>query len=800
MKGLIPPPILALTVVALFPACSTIPNRDYPIKAVPFTQVQLTDNFWAARMRTNATVTVPHAFGQLRETGIINNFAIAGGLSTGEQCGNYPFDDSDVYKTIEAASYTLASSHDQQLKVFVDSLIVKIAAAQEDDGYLYTARTNNTTRFVNSMGASRWSKLRSSHELYNAGHLYEAAVAHFQATGERTLLDLALRNAELIAATFGPDKKRLPPGHQEIELGLVKLYRITAEKKYLDLAKFFLEERGHAHEGRELWGEYAQDHEPIFEQDEAVGHAVRAPYMYAAMADVAALTGDARYEQALDRLWENVAGKKFFITGGLGSVSFGESFGPNYELPNMTAYNETCSSIANMFWQYRLFQLRGEAKYLDVFERTLYNAFLSGISLAGNRFYYDNPLASRGQHQRRPWFYCSCCPGNVARFIASLPQYFYAHTGEAIYVNLFAAGTAKIALAHQTVRLVQNARYPWDGQIELTIEPEQPATFTIFLRVPGWARHEPVPSDLYRFHPQDHDSVALAVNAQAQSLNLSKGYAALRRRWQKGDRITLHLPMPVRRVRAHEKVKADAGRVALQRGPIVYCAEGPDNNGHVLNLVLRDEAELQSHFRADLLQGVQTITGKAFATQFSPNGQSLEMSEQPFAAIPYYAWAHRGPGEMSVWLAAEVEKSQPLFGPSLASTSKVASSNGQGMAALNDEKIPGAEPVHIEDIFVWTTRKDTLWVQYRFAQTEEVSEAQVYWYDNGTTCQVPKSWRLLARFNGGWHRVWVDNQPWGVEKNKFNKVLFETARTDTLRLEVIPQPEVTAGVLEWRVY
>jgi hypothetical protein len=790
--------LLSLASIALLAACSSTPQRDYPFKTVPFTQVQITDEFWAVRMRTNVAVTIPHVFEKLRETGVINNFAIAGGLITGEQCGNYPFDDTDVYKTIEAASYALASRHEQRLKTFLDSLIAKIGAAQEDDGYLYTARTNNTKRFINSMGTTRWSKLRSSHELYNAGHLYEAAVAHFQATGERTLLDVALGNAELIAATFGPDKKRLPPGHQEIELGLVKLYRVTDEKKYLDLAKFFLEARGQAHDGRELWGEYAQDHQPIFAQDEAVGHAVRAPYMYAAMTDIAALTRDARYEQALDRLWENVAGKKLFVTGGLGSVSFGEGFGPNYELPNMTAYNETCSSIANMLWHYRLFLLRGDGKYIDVFERTLYNAFLSGISLEGNRFFYDNPLASRGQHQRRAWFYCSCCPGNVARFIAALPQYLYAQTGDAIYINLFAASNTKILVANQNVLITQTTRYPWDGQIEIAVEPENPATFTILVRIPGWARNEPVPTDLYRFQQDGNHTAALAVNGQARSLDLAKGYVPIRRRWQKGDKITLSLPMPVRRVRANENVKEDAGRAALQRGPIVYCAEGPDNDGRVLDLVLRDDAALQSYFRADLLNGVQVITGKAHGTRFSPSRQSVELEERPFTAIPYYAWAHRGPSEMAVWLATEVEKAKPIGAPSVASKSHVTSSGGEGMNALYD----GAIPRHIraDSAFIWTTRRDTLWVQYNFTQTEEISEAQVYWHDDGKACRAPKVWRILARFNGEWHRVWAENQPWGVEKNQFNKIVFETVRTDALRLEVLPQPNATAGVLEWRIY
>ena len=389
--------------------CSHSTQKDYPIQPVAFTEVKMTDQFWRGRMETNRAVTIRHVFDKIEETGRIDNFAIAGGLKEGEQQGIYPFDDSDVFKTIEGASYALMVNSDPELEAYLDSVITIIGAAQEEDGYLYTVRTNKADRLRRWFGDERWEKLDGSHELYNAGHLFEAAAAHYQATGKRNLLDIAVKVADMVDRTFGPGKLRKPPGHQVIEMGLAKLYRVTGEQRYLDLAKFFLDMRGKPLDGRELRGEYNQDHKPVLEQDEAVGHAVRAGYMYAGMADVAALSNDRSYVKAIDRLWGNVVGKKLYLTGGLGSRGGNEGFSGNYDLPNMSAYNETCASIANVYWNHRLFLLHGAAKYIDVMERTLYNALLSGISLQGKQFFYPNPLASVGQHERAEWFGCPCC-------------------------------------------------------------------------------------------------------------------------------------------------------------------------------------------------------------------------------------------------------------------------------------------------------------------------------------------------------------------------------------------------------
>ncbi len=646
--------MLFVAVLLFFTACAKKSQKDYPIKPVPFTDVQVTDHFWQPRMEINRTVTIPYDFKKCEETGRIDNFAKAGGLMEGEFVG-IRYNDSDVYKVIEGAAYSLRLHPDPQLEQYLDELIFKIAAAQEDDGYLYTARTINPAKPPKNAGAERWSYMIHSHELYNVGHMYEAAVAYYQATGKRSLLDVAIKNANLIDSVFGPGKKHNPPGHQEIEIGLVKLYRVTGDERYLKLAKFFLDQRGR-YIGREPYdeyisAEYTQDHKPVIEQDEAVGHAVRAGYMYSGMADVAALTGDKDYIKAIDRIWENVVSKKLYITGGIGARSEGEAFGDNYELPNLEAYNETCAAIANIFWNHRLFLLHGDAKYIDVLERTLYNGFLSGVGLNGNEFFYPNPLESDGRHKRSPWFDCACCPVNVVRFLPSLPGYVYAQQDKDIFVNLFMSNTATINMKDNRVKLTQQTDYPWDGKITISVEPEKEDEFTIHVRIPGWALGSPVPSDLYRYLDSPTDQVGLTINGQPVALQLSKGFATLKRRWKNGDVIELTLPMTIQKVAAHDNVKADAGKLSLERGPIVYCAEWVDNGGHVLNLLLPKDATLQAEHRGDLLNGVTVLKGMAVGLYSSNAG--IEQRPQEFVAIPYYAWAHRGSGEMAVWLPYE---------------------------------------------------------------------------------------------------------------------------------------------------
>lgn len=647
--------VFILTMILLsIVACAKQPQKDYPIKPVPFTDVQIKDNFWQPRMETNRTVTIPYDFKKCEETGRIDNFAKAGGLMEGKFEG-IRYNDSDVYKVIEGAAYSLSLHPDPELEKYLDELIAKIAAAQEDDGYLYTTRTIDPENPAKNAGKERWSYMIHSHELYNVGHGYEAAVAYFQATGKRSLLDVAIKNANLIDSVFGPGKKHNPPGHQEIEIGLAKLYRVTGDERYLKLAKFFLDQRGKYISrdpyDEDISAEYTQDHKPVIEQEEAVGHAVRAGYMYSGMADVAALTGDKNYIKAIDKIWDNVVSKKLYITGGIGARSEGEAFGDNYELPNLEAYNETCAAIANMFWNHRLFLLHGDARYIDVLERTLYNGFLSGVGMNGSEFFYPNPLESDGRHKRSPWFDCACCPVNVVRFLPSLPGYVYAQKDDDLFINLFMSSDATIKMKDNTVNIIQQTDYPWDGKITITVNPEKADDFVVLVRIPGWSQGQPVPSDLYHYLNLTDEKFALTVNGETADFQLEKGFASLKRNWKMGDVIELNLPMPIRKVAAHDSVKADVGKLSLERGPIVYCAEWVDNGGHVLNLMLPKETEIQIEHRAELFNGVNVIRGKALGLY--SDGTVSSKREQDFLAIPYYAWAHRGAGEMAVWLPFE---------------------------------------------------------------------------------------------------------------------------------------------------
>jgi DUF1680 family protein len=651
--------LFIITIISCRQAPPPEPFADYPIKPADFAEVKLEDEFWAPRLEINRKVTIPYLFQMDEETGRVNNFRIAAGLKTGKHTGKR-YNDSDVFKTMEAAAYSLRVHPDPALREKLDRLVDIIGKAQEPDGYIFTTRMIDPDNPAPGAGAERWSNLRVSHELYNVGHMYEAAVAHYAATGERTFLDIALKNADLLVRTFGPGKRNAFPGHQEVEIGLCKLYRVTKNRQYLDLAKFFLDERGRYHGGETYPSdspfmiynsdEYLQSHKPVLEQSEAVGHAVRATYMFSGMADVAALGGWPEYAAAAGRLWESVAGKKLYLTGGIGSTGEYEAFGPDYDLPNAHAYAETCASIGNALWNQRMFQLHGDGKYIDVLERIVYNGLISGVSLSGDRFFYQNPLESAGGYERSAWFEVACCPANIARFLPTLPGYIYATGKKSLYVNLFAAGTARVEVDGRPVELSQETKYPWEGTVRILVNPRPPRRFTVMLRIPGWALDRPVPTELYRFLDENEQTVRLWVNRKPVELEVENGYARLDRKWRANDLIELILPMPNRRVVADERVRDDAGKVALQRGPVVFCAEGVDNGGRVLNLVLPDEAELEYWQRPDLLGGVAILTAKAEAVDKTDDGKIVSRGPHDFMAVPYFAWANRGPGEMAVWL------------------------------------------------------------------------------------------------------------------------------------------------------
>jgi DUF1680 family protein len=645
--------VLALSVTA----CGSAPSEpdvdraeteapDYPIQPVDIRQVKLTDEFWLPVIQRVQEKTIEFAIEKCREEGRFENFLIAGGEMEGATRGFMPFDDTDVYKTIEGMSNSLISSPNQQMETLMDSLISIIARGQEEDGYLTTWRTINPARppasWVKVDKGVRWESLEASHELYNAGHLYEAAAVHHQATGKNNFLDIATKNADLMVNTFGPGKIETVPGHQVIETGLIKLYRITGKNEYLDLARYFLDGRGDSTKGRRLFGPYSQDHIPVTEQREVVGHAVRAVYMYAGMTDIAALQGDEDYLKAVKSLWENMVSKKMYITGGIGARHEGESFGENYELPNLTAYSETCAAIGSVYWNHRLFMLTGESSYYDVIERTLYNGLISGLSLDGENFFYPNALEADGKYEfnigkctRQSWFDCSCCPTNLIRFIPSIPGLIYAQDANTLFVNLYVSSEASLEINGRQLQVTQNTNYPWDGEVNMTFSNDSPKPVNVKLRIPAWVRGEVLPGDLYGYDDSAKSPISLSVNEEDQRVDISAGYVSFS--VEPGtSTIQLLLPMSVQRVKAHESVEDDRNKIALEYGPIVYAVEEVDNQEVFDQISIQGNESFEVRMQEDLLGGVNVITAGRNATSFT--------------AIPYYAWSNRGIGKMKVWL------------------------------------------------------------------------------------------------------------------------------------------------------
>jgi hypothetical protein len=624
---------------------------DYPISMVDINKVKVSDNFWLPKIQTVQNITIALGFDKCRQEGRMENFLIAGGKMRGKTRGKMPFDDTDLYKIIEGASNSLISTPNKKLDVYLDSVIDLIKIGQESDGYITTWFTIDPTHppapWVEKTG-KRWTGESSSHELYNSGHLFEAAVAHYAATGKRNFLDIAIKNADLLVSSFGVGKLTIPPGHQIVETGLIKLFRVTHNKKYLELAKNFLDWRGDS-TTHHLYGEYSQDHKPVIQQHEIVGHAVRAVYMYAGMTDVGAMYDDSTYLKAVFDIWENMVEKKMSLTGGIGAKHNGESLGSDYELPNLKAYNETCASIGDVYWNNRLFMLTGDAKYFDIIERTLYNGLISGLSLDGKNFFYVNPLEANSKFQfncgagtRQPWFDCSCCPTNLIRFIPSLPGLIYAVQKDTLYVNLYASSAATVNLENKNIIIEQQTDFPWRGEVKIKIKPKISEQFTLKLRIPGWAQNKVLPSSLYTYTDTISSDIILAVNGEKSNYYIDHGYAVITRRWELGDSINISLPMYIRRVIANKRIKDDENLIALEYGPIVYCVEGIDNNNQLDNLTLPDDATLKVEKRNDLLQGVNIISGNI------PTKDGL--TTRIFTAVPYYAWSNRGAGTMKVWL------------------------------------------------------------------------------------------------------------------------------------------------------
>lgn len=783
----------------------TLTRGDYPVAAVPFRDVQITDGFWLPRIEANRTVTVP------------------GLLSRSEKMGHAP--DSRV---IEAAAYILAIKPDSALRERVDSTLDKMIRD-------IRARKH------------RWSN-QADGELIVAGSFMQAAVAYYEATRSRKLLDVAVEIADDIDSVFGPNKRHDISNHEGIKIGLIQLYRATGDEKYLKLAKFFLDERGNPGGGRTLYGPYAQDHVPVKSQTRAIGHCVRATYLYIPLTDIAALTGDGEYARANERIWEDAVSKRTYLTGGVGSYRDEEDFGDDYDLPNLSCWNEICAAFGNVLWNQRLFMFERDAKYIDLMERILYNGLLVGVSLKGDTFLYQAPLKAEKAFARQAAFGPNCCPPQIARFLPQLGSLIYAQGEEGIYVNLFVASRAQLKLKHTAVTVAQETRYPWDGIIKISVDPQEIQKFAVFVRIPGWARNQPYPSSLYRYVSTSFPIFSLTVNGKAAPYVLERGFARIEREWAKGDAIELILPMPVQRMVADDRVADDRGMLALERGPLVFCAEGVDNGGSVFNLFVPDSAELQFAYRPDLLGGIGTVNGRVFALRRGKDGVSIRKQPHGFVAIPYYAFGNRGATHMAVWLAREESKSQISPRPTVASASRATSSCGNGTVADN---YPGRKPPPIEQRFYPNTQDgsgdisaiydqvepvnsedgsstwlrlrpqsgDKAWVQYDFSCPAKVSSVEVYWKEDKQYCLLPKAWHLLYRDGNAWQPV-QSTDPYGVARDRFNKVAFSPVTTSGLRIEVQLQGRVyrkgqlgppdanylnedltwyEGGLIEWRV-
>lgn len=758
-------------------------NPEPQWQAIPLSSVAINDEFWGPRLENNAKVS----FRQM--------------LQTYEEMGRTPSP-----KLIEAGAYILENNPDPELERYMDGVIDEMIE-----------------RYLPGGKPREWKHLLNG-ELYSAGHFMEAAIAYYQATGKEPMLNAAIRMADDIHAHFGPGKRLEVSQHEEVKIGLLRMYRFTGEEKYLELAKFFLDERGHSHGGRKLYGEYAQDHIPVIEQTEAVGHTVRATYLYSPLAELAAITGDPDYIAASDRIWEDAVYRKTYLAGHVGTYRDHEDFGEAYELPNLSCWNETCAAIGNVFWNHKLFMLHRDARYIDVLERILYNAVLSGVSLDGQEYFYQNPLRSFGGFERHPWFGPNCCPPNLARLLASLGKYMYAWEGEDVYINLFIGSRVDLEPGDRPVQIIQETRYPWEGKVTILVEPEAPTRFTLHVRIPGWTRNQPMPGDLYRYLSDLEPGVELRVNGEPTDLILEKGYVCIPRKWEKGDRIELDMPMPVRKVLAHERVLDNAGMVALERGPLVYCLEGIDNGGHVMNLQVPDDAVLEASFIEDSAGSMVFLTGNVLAAERGPGGTGIVKEEHTLKAIPYFAWANRQAGEMSVWLARDDSGLRLPPEPSIASTSRVSSSCGMGSV---EDNYPGGDPPDIARRFYPRSQSgeghpeamsdqlmpvnsfdgsstfmrlrpksgDRAWVQYDFKNREEVSSVSVYWKDDKQYCRVPLSWQVLYRSGGEWLPV-SNPAEYTVERDRFNPVSFDPVLTNGLRLDIrLRGLELSAGEL-----
>ncbi len=735
---------------------SPLGTGDFPLRAVPLERVRITDAFWRPRMEVNRNVSLRYCF---------EHFGAGDG--------------SGDSKLIDAAAFMLMQKPDADLEDFIDDRIDGLVA--------------NLDRRIRTPDRSVRAPM----------HLFEAAHAYHRATGKRKLLDKSIQLADWMYEVYGPGGRPYIAGHEGVEMGLVELFRATGDDRYWKLAEHLVNERGRP--GYSRLGEYAidptydQDQAPVVEQTEVVGHCVRAMFLYIAMTDVAALSGSATYRHALDTLWRDMVHHKTYLTGGIGSIRFHEQFGAPYELPNLSAWSETCASYGSVVWNHKMFLLERDARYADVMERTLYNGLHDGVSLSGDRFFYQNPLKSFGDYERFEWINVPCCPPNAVRMIASVGKYMYAtDAARELWVNLFIQSEAETPLGGVPVKLRQETHYPYEGTVRIHVDPSAEVAFTMNLRIPGWARGEVMPGDLYRYADAGGGVPGLRVNGEAVPLDGGRGYARLERTWRPGDVVELDLPMPVRQVVAHPDVKDDVGRVALERGPLVYCAEWPDNGGKALDLVVPEDANLESEFRPDLLGGVQVITGEVRAIE-SPRVEDADRTvARPLVAIPYWAWSNRGMGEMAVWMARDPKKAWlPPVPPK--GVAEVRSSGGveKTWTGYNDQNsylsavYDGREPIGSADESNRYFRMrppvgERAWIEYRFREPTRIGSSRVYWFADKRFTKLPKSWRVVVRDGDGWRPVDARGS-YDVVKDDWSRVAFAPVTTEAVRIEIEPQ-------------
>lgn len=762
--------------------------------SLPLSNNSVTKGFWRQRLATNMYSTIPYVFRKTDETGHMRNMRRAAGILDTPFEGP-AFFDSDLSKIIEAAGYSLQAKSDMLLELYCNELLQTIKAGQAEDGYL-----TSFFRIPQNRKRDRWHNLVHTHQLYNMGHFFEAAVAMAGYDPETIALGIATNCANLLADTFNPDGIIDPPGHEELELALVRLYETTRNTNYLTLAKFFLDQRGNTNRSN-LYGWYSQDHEPLTEQREARGHSVRAVYAYCGMADIARELGDETYHTAVTALWHNVSGRKMYLTGAIGTLFSWEGFDKDYRLPNNTMYGETCASIANFLWNWRLFRLERDAKYLDVCERLAYNAVPGGIGLEGRSFFYVNKLQSEGE-RRNPWFGCACCPGNVARFIQSFPGRIYAVENNTLYMNFFLDSEAIVPVAGQDITIRQETDYPWHGNIKAMVSMDKPAKFTLAVRVPGWVQDRPVPTDLYTYKPAETTiTPEISLNGVPVPLIVKKGVVTITRTWQPGDTLDIRYPMEIRRVQAHAAVEHDAHLVAFERGPVVFCAEQVDNTTDIRRLYVKDSAVFTPVLKPELLGGVMTLEGEA--THVGRGKDRVSLVEKPctLKLVPYYTRANRELCRMTVWLPESTQEVLLDPVPTIASESTVSAKRRKGMQNLNDQRYANTSDDNTKGLYcTWPERGDNYWVQYDFKQPATVSNVSVFWFDDtgfGAT-RFPGSWSIVYRKDDEWQPV-ENIDPYTVVKDDFTQVRFKPVSTDGLRLNISTSNRMAFGILEWEV-